>query len=768
MSMHNVENDRGNPAASPFLLSDTSSSYLQDTDRDGVDLGNYIRIIKQNKLRIFLYGLLFGALGMLIGVKSTPIYESQVRLLAEPVESKVSNSSPWVSTALVWLFYETQKQVIESRNIALKVVEQLNLVDYEEQKTAESRENEVKFFNLDWRLWLPEQWRGNKPVPLSDQQKTQAAANALSAALSVEISKESQIIVVSVEHEDAEMAAKMADTVAATYRDFGLSARLTKARAQTQFLNKQLKELEIKVSDAEAILHDYQQREGLIDSESRQQIVTAQLAGLSTQLVQVEAKRNEAEIRYREVQRLQKSKAGYGSIASVIQNPLITNLRGKESELSQRVSELSERYGVKHPKLIAAKSELAEASRILKRAVSKVVGSLKQEYLVAAQQERKIRSMLSKREGDIQGLQSKSFELSKLERDAQNARQVYEQFLGRLSELDVESDYDVSNVNIIDMAEVADQPIKPRKARLLLGGLFLGLMFGVFMAFVRDRMDTTFKVLEHAEQTLGMLGLGIVPFLRRKDIQKHPERVVETNPHSPFAEAINHIRTGILFSNIDHPPKVVMITSSTASEGKTTFASNLALSFSQMGRTLLLEVDLRKPRVAGFYEIEQEGGVTDVAMNPDRAQELITRVDPNKDLYVLPAGSMLPNPLEFLSSEAFSRLLEALRKKFDYVILDAPPVLPVSDAIVLSRLIDGVVVAIRADATNGKMAKEAVKRIRAAHIQPLGVVLTQASAKRMAEYGGHYYTDQSYYGQDQAYGYGYGNSANSAETKKGE
>ena len=742
-------------ATSPFSLNDPVNTG-SDTD-NAIDLSTYIRVLKQNKLRIAFYGLLFAVFAGVLAFNMTPIYQSQVRLLAEPVESKVSNNSPWVSTALVWLFYETQKQIIESRNIASSVVDQLDLVEYNERLAEQKRAQELRIFDLDWRLWLPREWRGEDASvdPPTEEEKRQDAAEALQASLNVEISKDSQIIVVSFDHEDPVMAARIVDAVANTYRDFGLSSRLTKARAQTAFLNKQLKELEAKVSMAEGALQAYQEREGLIDSESRQQIVTAQLAGLSKQLVEAEAKRNEAEIRYREVQRLQRNTSGYDSIAAVLQNQLITNLRSKQSELYQKVSELSERYGPKHPKLIAAKSELNEATRVLKDAVGKVVGGLKQEFQVAAQQERKVRSMLEQRKGEIQGLQSKSFELSKLERDAENARQVYEQFLSRLGELDVEGEYDVSNVNIIDTAVVADQPIKPRTLRMVAGGLVLGLLFGAMLAFVRDRMDTTFKVLEHAESRLSITGLGIVPLLHRKEIETVPERVVESSPHSPFAESINHIRTGILFSDSDNPPQVVLVTSSTASEGKTTFASNLACSFAQLGKTLLIEVDLRKPRVAGIYQIQTQGGITDVAVSPEKAQEYIVRIESNKDLYVLPAGTSLPNPLEFLSSEAFARLLDALRKKFEYIVLDAPPVLPVSDAIVLSRTVDGVVLAVRADSTSGKMAKEAIKRIRAAHVDPLGVVLTQASAKRMAEYGGHYYTDHSYYGYgEKAYGYG--------------
>lgn len=754
---HNNSGRRDTP--SPFLTSE--ESYQQPESQ--LDIAGYLRVIRTNKLTISLYVTLFALLAAFMAFRMTPIYTAEVRLLAEPIESKVSTSNPWVSTALVWLFYETQKEIIESRNVALNVVDQLGLVDEQDKRATEKAAEKSELLDFDWKIWLPEQWRPAPEKELTQEQKRQYAAMGLQGQLAVVISKESQIIRVIYEDASPEMAAKVANAVAVNYRDFGLSSRLSKARAQTEFLNKQLKELEQKVEIAEGALQAYQEKEGLIDSESRKQIVTAQLEGLSQQLVSAEAKRNEAEIRYREVQRLQRNKTGYDSLIAVLDNNLITRLRSKQSDLYQKVSELSERYGSKHPKLIAAKSELKEANRVLTNAVRKVVGSLKQEFQVAAQQERKVRGMLDQRKTEIQSLQSKNFELTKLERDAENARQVYEQFLSRLGELDVEGEYDVSNVSIIDDAVVPTVPSKPNKGRMILGGAFMGLLLGIAVAFMRDRMDTTFKVLEHAESRLGLNGLGIVPFLRKKDIEISPERVVESSPHSPFSEAINHIRTGILFSDVDEPPTVVMVTSSTASEGKTTFCSNLANSFSQMGKTLLIECDLRKPRVAGFYDIKTDGGVTDVAMSPERAQELIVRIDQNKDLYVLPAGTSVPNPLEFLSSDAFKRLLDALRKKFDHILIDAPPVLPVSDAIVLSHLTDGLVMAVRADATTGKMAKEAIKRIRAAHVTPLGVVLTQASAKRMAEYGGHYYTDNSYYGHDGGYGYGYGRQSHSKE-----
>ncbi len=745
--------DNFSPAPQPIIAPIFAKAGDDGQEGESIDFRAYWRIVKQNLWQILAYGVLFGLIGLLIGFRATPIYRADVKLLAEPVEARVNGSNQWVSTALVWLFYETQKEIILSRNIALKVVDDLDLVDYYAHKAAGEEEAAPTLFSLDWRLWLPEAWRGEPKQEPDREQQRLALADRVVGGLSVDIGKDSQVITISYDSPDPELAARVANAVAASYRDFGLSSRMSTAQQQTLFLNQQLAELRDKVTRAEQALQDYQQREGLIDSESRGKMISAELAGLSQQLIAAQAKRSEAEIRYREVQRLRNSPDAYDSLAAVLNSSLISKLREKQSELYRRVSELSERYGEKHPKMIAARSELAEATRVLKKAVDKVVGGLKQEYEVARKQEQKLRSLIARSKDTVQALRGKGFELAKYEREAENARQVYEEYLSRLNELDVTGDYDVSNVRVIDQAVVPGAPYKPNKVRILLGATFLGLLVGVLVAFLRDRLDASFRLLEHAEERLGLPGLGIVPLVRAKEIDSPPERVVEHAPHSPFAESINHIRTGILFSNIDNPPKVVMVTSSAAGEGKTTLAVNLAASFAQMGRTLLVEADLRRPRLADVFDIDSGLGLTDLIVTPDQAQACLARPRDGLDLHVLPAGSSLPNPLEFLSSEAFSRMLEVMAKRFAHIIIDAPPVLPVSDSIVMSRLADAVIMAVRADHTNDRTAREAVKRLRAAHIAPVGVVLTQANIKRMADFGGNHYADYSYYGGDHGYGH---------------
>ena len=237
----------------PFLIDGAQQTGVEE----GIDIRTYLRILRQQKWRILGFGLLFALLGLLIALRSTPIYRADVKLLAEPIDSKVSSSNQWTSTALVWLFYETQKEIILSRNVALQVVDKLGLVGRADNAAAAAAQQQARIFNLDWRLWLPEQWR-SEPKPLTAEEKRLGMADAIVGGLTVTIGKDSQIIQISYDDTDPKLAAEIANAVAVAYRDFGLSSRMNTAQAQTQFLNEQLLTLRSKVSKAEQTLQAYQ------------------------------------------------------------------------------------------------------------------------------------------------------------------------------------------------------------------------------------------------------------------------------------------------------------------------------------------------------------------------------------------------------------------------------------------------------------------------------------------------------------------------------
>jgi capsular exopolysaccharide synthesis family protein len=335
--------------------------------------------------------------------------------------------------------------------------------------------------------------------------------------------------------------------------------------------------------------------------------------------------------------------------------------------------------------------------------------------------------------------------LVSLEREVENNRRIYENFQISLMETTGKSEYNASNVHIIDRAIVPKLPFKPNIKLIIVLSIIMGIFFGTVLAFMREALNTSFKTPDAVEEKLQIPTLGITPVVKKSKKLAKPEMQYLDDSRSPFAESINTIRTGLLFSNIDNPPKTILVTSATGSEGKSTMAMNLAVAFSNLGKTLLLEVDLRKPSVANNLEISKSLGLTDLVTSVVASYEEVSHKYNNDNLNVITCGTIARNPLELLSSQKFEQVLESLTSHFDYIILDGPPTLPVSDSCILANKVDGVVFAVKAEDTRIKVAKEAVNRLQKLHANIIGTVLTVAEPNKMSYYGDHYYSGE-YYG----------------------
>jgi len=265
---------------------------------------------------------------------------------------------------------------------------------------------------------------------------------------------------------------------------------------------------------------------------------------------------------------------------------------------------------------------------------------------------------------------------------------------------------------------------------------------------LRNHLDNTFKTKEEAENFLKLPVIGMLPRIRSNPLKNNPfERLVLSEPRSPFAEAINDIRTAILFSRIDAAPKVVLITSAMPGEGKTTLASNLALAFARRGRTLFIDADLRKGRLEELSRLKNHPGLTDLLSGQCTSNEAIVADVEAENLFLLTAGTSPPNPLEVVSSKRFADNLASLRKDFEYIVVDGTPLLPVSDSIVLARIVDVTVMTVKSDDTTREVALEALKRLQGSRIRPSGVILQQVDMRKLRGYGRRYTASYSgYYG----------------------
>ncbi len=385
------------------------------------------------------------------------------------------------------------------------------------------------------------------------------------------------------------------------------------------------------------------------------------------------------------------------------------------------LDELQKRYGALHPRISEARSELQAAKQRL---------------------DAKSRSISANR--------LKQIELDRLEREVQSNKELYEAFLSKFREADLSSSASqVARARIIDRAMPPGGPIYPQKQRIVFTWALGGLLLGIGLAFMREQLDSTFKNGRVVEMKLGLPLFGVMQSMQKK--VENVERLYLENTRSVFSEAINHIRTGVMYSNVDHPPQVVVITSSVQSEGKTTLASNLALSYAQMGSTLLIDADLRRPRIKNLVDTGVKVGLVDCVAGVASLQECVKQDPQEKNLSILKSGTTPPNPLELLASEKFKQTLNELRQSFDYIVIDTAPVLPASDAVVLGQICDCLLLVVQSDRTTHHMARDAIKRLNASKVDVTGLILTQANIKKdnPYAYGGYYGYGAYAYVEDQ-------------------
>jgi capsular exopolysaccharide synthesis family protein len=674
---------------------------------------------------------------------------AETRILVKYSQPNLSNVQQFESTPLYWNFYETQIDIIKSRAIAEKAAEKLVSgrlsLAAETSGPVESGDapdrlgrlaREIKSWIGSWKQLLPAEWRSRPNPGAVTVSPEEALVGKILGGLHVSGGRNTEVLRIRHESTEPKLTALVANAVADAYIEFGLESRVATIEQATSWLAQRIDDLRMKLENSELALQQFQIVEGLVDTENREKIIGAKLGSLTSELIKAQALRAQAENRYRQLKTSLGDNNDYESIVSVIRDPLVFDAHRAKIEIDRRVAELNTRYGEKHPKMREARADLVQAERVLRLEVGKAIETARKELEVVQAQERDLRNIINAQQVEMRTLTGKAFTLAKLEREVEANRQLYETFVARFKEADIANHSDVTNVRVIDRAKTPGVPFKPNKERMIITSLLFGFLIGIVLAVVRARLDDTVKVREDVENRLGLPLLGMLQRLkenRRNDTQ--PEQHVLTEPRTPFSEAVNDIRTSILYSDVDNPPKVILITSSVAEEGKTVLATNLALAFSQRGKCLLVEADLRKGRLARIFGLGTEHhGLSEMVLGECDLQTAISVHSEAKNLHLLPAGASPPNPLEVVSSRKFSRAIEQLRSKYDYIIMDGAPLVPVSDSVILGHVSDAVIFTVQAQHTSLKIAEEALKRLSAARVRPIGVVLQQVNFEALARY----------------------------------
>ena len=550
---------------------------------------------------------------------------------------------------------------------------------------------------------------------------------------------------------DPELAARVANMHAKTYREQGIELRSHAHDETRHFLQEKLAGLKDRVEKSEAALHRYRQDRGIISLENRENIVVDRLADLHKRLTEAEADRIGLEAQTRLIH-----KHAYNALPAVIDNRLIQTLKLELTRLEGERADLATKVQPGDPVLDQFQARVAQTKRRLQQEIQRTVAGIRSAYTAAKQKEDELRAKMEQQKTLALGLKDAAVDYAILAREVDTNRQLYDSVLSRFKEMEVTALLRASNVSVIDQAVPPLKPVRPRTALSLLLSAVLGLTGGVGLAFVVERCNNTLRTSQEVEHYLRLPNLGIIPDFvssaRYSSLSSQPAspgaqpldgsaaQAGFVLAHDPFAittEAYRMLRTTLLVAPAETPPKTFLFTSGMHGEGKTVTVVNTAAVLAQMGvRVLVIDADLRCSACHTVLGVENKAGLAEVLAGRWDPADVI-RPTVSEHLFVLSSGSVPLNPAELVGSKQMRAILASLQEQYDYILIDSPPVILASDAMLLSTMVDGVVLVANAQRTPKQVVRAARTRLSCVRAKILGVVLNQLHM-RNREYAYYY------------------------------
>jgi exopolysaccharide transport family protein len=726
-----------------------------------INLYDYLRVILKHRWTILtVFAVVFVSV-VIFTFTATPIYRATARVIIEKEDPKVVSIQEVMSVDSSGLdYYQTQYKIIESRGVAREVIRRMKLNESEE---FVPKPKDAFFANIGRAVSetiasLKSLLKTEKPASFavvvgeSESEEESPLVSAFIGRIKVTPIRNSRLVDVGFEAKDPVLSAKIANSLARAYIDLNLETKLRATQDAMSWLNSRIDEERKKVEKAEQALLRYKEQHNIITDFSKDvESITAQkLAALNAQVIEAEAKRVEAETRYKQAVALQKTPEMLDSIPEVLNNDLIRQIKQMEVELYKRRSELSKKYGANHPQIVAIQNELTTLQARKAEEVNRVINSLYNGFKVAQAREQSLKGSLDRQKGESFNLNEKAINYSVLKREAESTKEMYDLVIKRFKETSLTENIRTGNIRIVDPAEIPKGPVKPKKTQNILLGLIVGLALGIGLAFFLEYLDNTIKIPDDIKERLKIPYLGPVPIFAAAD--GHPERkpkddlVTIASPKSTASESYRGIRTSILFSAAEAAPRAILVTSAAPSEGKTISAANLAVTMAQAGnRVLIVDCDMRRPRLHRMFDIQRDRGIANILVgNCTIDAATVHSTIPGID--IIPSGPVPPNPSEMLGSHHMAQFMKTVRDRYDLIIVDSPPITAVTDAVILSRLVDGVLIVIRAGETHREIIKNGISLLNAANARVLGAILNGVVMGRDSYYYYQYY--YYYYGED--------------------
>jgi capsular exopolysaccharide synthesis family protein len=647
-------------------------------------------------------------------------------------------------------YYNTQYRILKGRDLTRRVVKRLHLESVPEFNGTAAPPRTPFSFVQDLQAkavgWIrPASPAPAEPPKIDETADESALVSAFIGRVSVDPIKQSRLVDVSFTSTDPNFAAAAVNTLMDEYTEQNLAIKLGASQNMLDWLARELEKQEKKVQESEQALATYREKQNAMSLDDKQNIVTQRLTALNEAMIKARTEKIQKESLFNQVKSISGS-ASADALPAIAGNPQVQALKSKMSELVREKTRLEERYGPKHVQVQANAAQIQDTQRQIDFEVAKAVQTIKNDYETAVLQERTLSSNLEAAKADAQDLSRKSVGYNVMERESKSNRQVYESLLQREKELRVSSNSRQNNVRIVDRAEVPKAPLAPTGRRTWMVSMTVAFLLAIGVAFGLDYMNDTIKTPEDVSRRLKLPFLGLVPSVRG---EKHPLLTSSHVPHD-FGESFRAMRTALISRYPDAGTKLVLVTSAQPLEGKTTTAANIAMALAYGGsRVLLIDADMRRPGLHRPLRLNNDRGLSQVLVGQARVRDVIQRtIDPN--LLAITAGKTPPNPSELLASERMRTLLTNLAHgPFDWIVIDTPPVLAVTDAVILAPLVSGITYVIGAEMTRRRLAERALDTIMSARPRSAAVVLNRVDFARNRYYYSRYYGHQykNYYAE---------------------
>jgi polysaccharide biosynthesis transport protein len=760
---------RGGVSIVDNRIVDLSDSYEILEPEEPLDLRAYGRILRKRFATIVIVFFLVFAVGLIATLKEKPVYSAQVLLEIQKENADIPTIKDLYELESVSDSYlKTQYTILASDSIARRVIGQLHL-------DALREFNAPKWWSLE-RITSVSRKQTFAMSPASaphDSAVYQRVLERFQDRLSIEPVSHSRLVTVRFDSRNAELSARIVNTLADDYIDQSLEARWMATQKATDWLSQQLVGVKAKLEKSEEQLQAYARHNGLVflenDKGASQNVANERLQELQEELTKAQADRYEKESVYRLVQ-----SGDYGSLPGVVENKLIQDLSERLAELKRELAQLSTKFNPEYPRVKEIQSQIDEIEATLKEERQRAADKITNEYSAAVRREELVNQALGEQQKQVNVIAEKAVQYNILKREAETNRQLYEGLLQRLKEAGVSASLKASNIRVVDSAEPPAKPAKPRIPLNLAVAALLGLGLGISSAFLQERLDDTLKGADDVERLFGLSALALIPCVHslngdRPGIRKLLDRTLPhkslhnghngtasnpaarwhridqgDKPQAALVEAFRSLRASVLLSTADHPPGSLLITSTQPGEGKTTIATNLAISLAQLGqRVLLVDADLRFPSLQRLFCVRESLGLVSCLTGQ---QDWRTAVCPSGSpgLDLLLCGPVPPNPAELLSSKSMGAFLGAAKSEYGFVILDSSPLLTLADSRILAALVDGVLLVVKSGATPREQVIQSQTSIRSAGANLIGVVLNNVSLHTNGYYGLGVYGSNGY------------------------